>query len=118
MSFPNAFVRLFVLIWLAGGALGLASAAWITWREWREQQRLPRVTDGLLMIFGSCFSWPFVVPFSLWAFILGGTNHSWSERAMQGRWPWPWWVSGATVLVLAVLIGLVVASITVTVRGH
>lgn len=118
MLFPNVYIRLFVLIRLGGWLLAVASFGWTTWRESREHKPLRPLAEWVGMLIGAFFSWPFVLPLSLWLYLLGGLHRPLSERARNSRFPWPWWVSGSTVLILSVLIGLFVASVSVSLRGR
>lgn len=104
MLFPNVFIRLFVLIWLAGWLFALVLGGWVLRTKGRDGQRRVQSMEGVAMVLGSFLSWPFLVPFGLWAFVFPG-------RRRSSRSVCAWWVLAATVLIFVVLVGLIVASV-------
>lgn len=111
MRFPNVFIRLFVLICLSGWLLALVLVAWVLRLERHDGQRR-LLKEAVALVFGSFLAWPLLVPFGLWAFVFAG-----SGRSRAGNSPWPPWVTIAAVLIVAVLGGLILASIISSVRA-
>lgn len=77
----------------------------------RQRGQWRRPSEGLGLVVGAFFSWPFVVPFTFWAFVVSGAGRKAGERALAGRWLWPWWVTGLTLLLMGVMLGLRAASL-------
>lgn len=117
MLFPNVFIRLFVLIWLSGWLLALALGAWVSRANGNDEQRRLQLREAVALVFGSFLSWPLLVPFGLWAFAFGGGRRSSRCHAEAGVSLWPLWVTIATALIAAVLIGLIAASIISSARA-
>lgn len=104
MFFPNVFIRLFLLIWLAGWLVAVVLGGWILRTKGRDGQRRVQSMEGVALVLGLFLSWPFLVPFGLWAFVFPG-------RRRSGRSTCARWVLAATVLIFLVLVGLIVASV-------